>query len=212
MKNNKKKPKHLILLLIVITFLFAFTSCSKQNEGVEIETEDNSIEQTDPSSISVTEQIESVNEQTGKQAYFDFEVADLDLEKHNLSEYLAQNEINVVNIWATFCPPCKVELPDLQRISEDFADKNVAVVGIVTDVQENDQASIELAKSIFSEAGVEFPSFIQNDLLNNTILQEVYAVPTTYIINSEGKIISNPIVGAQNYDYFANIINNVLDK
>lgn len=104
----------------------------------------------------------------------------------------ADKDVTVLNVWATFCGPCIGEMPDLAALAEELPD-NAQVIGVVIDTPQGE--NVDLAGEICSEAGVKFT----NILASETVLETfgfVEAVPTTFILDSSGNVIGEPIVGA----------------
>ncbi len=119
-------------------------------------------------------------------------------------------KVTMVNIWATFCGPCINEMPDLQKLHEDYADKSFQVVGIVCDVY-ND-SDIKTAKDIVRETGVKYVSLLPSDSLNEAKLNSVSSVPETFFVDETGTVIAGPYIGSRSYNDWAKIIDGVLEK
>ncbi len=119
----------------------------------------------------------------------------------------ANKDVTVINVWATFCGPCIEEMPELAAWAAEMPD-NVQIIGIVMDtppageetgetaeVWGADPENLELAKRICKEAGVEYINVLGNGSVMETF-EKVVAVPTTFIVDSSGKLICKPFVGA----------------
>lgn len=135
-----------------------------------------------------------------------------DLEGNEVdSSIFKGKKLTMVNIWATFCRPCIGEMPDLQKISEDFAEKGVQIVGIVSDVADKDDKElIDLAKSIEAETGVKYKSLVPSESLLKAKLNEVYSVPETIFLDENGKQIGESYIGSRSYESWAAIIEMIL--
>jgi thiol-disulfide isomerase/thioredoxin len=91
----------------------------------------------------------------------------------------------VVNVWGSWCPPCRKEAPALQQVSEEYADKDVQFLGI--DVRDNPAA----AKAFERRFGVTYPSiddYDQKTLLGFSDSLPAQGIPTTWIIDSKGRV------------------------
>ncbi len=125
-------------------------------------------------------------------------------------------KVTMVNIWATFCGPCINEMPDLQKLHEDYADKGFQVVGIVCDIYENngvfDENGIKAAKDIVKDTGVKYVSLLPSEDLNKAKLNSVTSVPETFFVDETGAVIAGPYIGSRSYDSWAQIIEDVLAK
>ena len=122
----------------------------------------------------------------------DFDTTDLDGNPVSMSDIFAQHDVTMINIWATWCGPCVNEMPELADLNRELADKNCAVVGILSD--ETDEATLADAKEILENAGADFTVVIAPENLDEIAPFQAY--PTSYFIDSEGKIIGNPVIGA----------------
>ncbi len=104
-------------------------------------------------------------------------------------------KLTVFNIWGTFCPPCIGEMPELGRWASTMPE-GVQLIGLVCDVRgENDQNTIDAAKQILREANANFINVIPSAGLID-YLSTVEAVPTTIFVDGDGKIVGEPIIGA----------------
>lgn len=118
-----------------------------------------------------------------------------DLEGNKVTEKIfGEKDVTILNIWGTYCGPCKEEMPDLAKLQEELPD-NVQIVGIVLDVQEGDTEMIELAREICEDTKVNYTNILVNDSMYE-MLSGIEAIPTTFILDREGKTICDPIVGA----------------
>lgn len=131
-----------------------------------------------------------------------FETTDLDGNAVSSKDLFAGNKVTMINIWATWCPPCKFELPELEKLSKELADKDCGIIGIVKDTVEEDTAADE-AKKILSNAGVTYTNIAANDDILNQLPR--LAMPTTYFVDSEGRVLTVPVKGAYLEKYTSKI-------
>ncbi len=111
------------------------------------------------------------------------------------SDIFAEKDVTMVNCWGTFCPPCIGEMPDLQALSEKLPD-NAQMIGIVIDVAQFDDSLRSDGVSIVEEAGVKFTNVILDDALAETFSPQIQYVPTTFFVDSQGKLLCDPVIGA----------------
>lgn len=126
----------------------------------------------------------------------------------------AGHKLTMVNIWATFCGPCLSEMPELGEIHAQYADKGVQVVGIVTDVLNQDgsynEAQIATARDAVSLTGADYLHLLPSpDLIVNK-LQFVTAVPETIFVDSQGNQVGESYLGAKSKDQWTAIIDELL--
>ena len=121
---------------------------------------------------------------------FKFETTDVDGNPVKSEEIFAQHKITMVNIWATWCGNCVGEMKELAEMNRRLADKNVAVIGICNDADTNPDG----CKEILAEKEVDYLNLMPVDNLDEILL--IPGLPTSYFIDSEGKIMSAPFIGA----------------
>lgn len=121
----------------------------------------------------------------------DFELDMLDGTTVKLSDYKGQKVL--LNMWATWCLPCRAEMPDMQTFYDDYKDKGVAVLAVNMTKSEK---SVEQVPMFLEQYGISFPILLDehNEVANR---YQVRSLPTTYLINSEG-IIEQKIIGPMN--------------
>lgn len=120
----------------------------------------------------------------------DFELESIDGEKVKLSDF--RGEKVMLNFWATWCPPCRAEMPDMQKLHEN---KEVTILAVDLLGQES---GIDPVEEFLEDYGITFNVLLDDDLT----VAETYGIqpiPTTYMIDTEG-VIQNMAFGALNYD------------
>ena len=121
-----------------------------------------------------------------------FTTTDTDGNPVTSEELFAGNKVTVVNIWASWCGPCIRELPELEEISARLAGQNCGVVGLLYDG--DDAAALADAKQTMKDAGVTYPVILPPEKVD--VLFPLEAFPTTYFVDSEGCILTEPVIGA----------------
>lgn len=114
----------------------------------------------------------------------------------------AEYTLTVLNFWEPWCGPCVGEMPALQKLSETYADKGVLILGIYSTFEEEDEVDL-----ILEDAGTQYP--ILRYCEDFDFLQTGY-VPTTVVVNSQGRIVVRPFSRAMNYDAWADLIEGLL--
>jgi len=107
-----------------------------------------------------------------------------------------EHDLTLVNIWGTTCAPCVREMPELEKLQENYADKGLKVVGIVADG--NHLAASEITKAIL----VTYEHLIPTEEFVKDYLNQFQFVPTTLFIDKQGHILGEPMVGAFDYETF----------
>ncbi len=131
------------------------------------------------------------------------------------SDDIAENKLTIINVWATWCPPCVAELPHLQKINEAFQDEGVAVVGVlqdgVTELGKRDDEAIELANALLTDADVQYPILLPDDALQHNLIRTMQYFPTTFFLDREGNLIQR-VEGARDYEGWSEIIRKALEE
>lgn len=121
-----------------------------------------------------------------------FETTDLEGNAVTAQGVFSSHTMTMVNVWASWCPPCVRELPELQRLSAEFAEKDCAIVGLLLDGDE--EKGLADGKVRLQEAGATYTILLPWDGVYD--LFPVSAIPTSFFIDSHGHVIGEPIVGA----------------
>lgn len=122
---------------------------------------------------------------------------DLDGNDVSSDKLFAANAVTVVNFWFTTCGPCVGELGDLDALHKDVAGKGGAVVGINAFTLGGDAAAIADAKDVLTKSGATYQNvYFDADSEAGKFTENVYAYPTTYVVDRNGNIVGDPIVGA----------------
>ena len=142
--------------------------------------------------LSVKEPVRPVTAAgTGEQ--FTFETTDLDGNAVTSAALFAGHKVTMINIWATWCDPCKNELPELEEFAKELAGKDCQIIGICEDTSYDDTAAAE-AKEILAKAGVTYPNIKATDEMLE--MMTCLAMPTSYFVDSSGHVLTTPIKGA----------------
>lgn len=128
------------------------------------------------------------------------------------SSILNDSTLTMINVWATYCPPCIAEIPDIQNLFVELNEEeiNVNIIGIVSDTPSADNE--KTAKQILESSSVEYTNIIPDQKLLDGIFQEISVVPTTIFVDSEGNIVGEFVLGAHSKDEYKEEIVNRLDS
>ena len=142
-----------------------------------------------------------------------FEGQDLDGNPVDSATLFSNNAVTVVNFWFTTCKPCVGELPDLEALHQELAKKGGAVIGINAFTLDSNAKEIEDAKSILEQQGVTYPNiWFASNSDAGLFTAGLYAFPTTYVVDRNGRIVGDPIVGAISSDAQMKKLNALIDQ
>lgn len=141
-----------------------------------------------------------------------FQTTDLDGNKVT-SDIFQDHTLTLLNIWGSFCEPCMEEMPDLEAISKEFADKDVAIVGVLGDALDRkgefDADTVDLAKTVLKSKGVTYLNIAMCPELLEAVPSDTY--PTSVLIDSNGSVVGKAIYGSRDADQYRQLIQNALD-
>lgn len=174
----RKRSKVAIILLIVISvvFVYFYLSYMKEKRGEEVDYEtlysSLGIQRTDP-----------------PQKALDFSLKTLGGKRVSLEDY--RGKVILLNFWATWCGPCRMEIPSMEKLWQDFKEEDFVILAI--DIQEEGK----LVSSFMKERNLSFP--VPLDAKGNVARSYgVRGIPTTFFLNPKGETIGKA-VGARDW-------------
>lgn len=170
---NKKKVLVLLATLVIST---ALAACGNSDSGYT--TGDNS--KDGRSQVSQGE----------LQSIPDFSAEDIEGNKIDNSIF-KENKVTLVNVWATWCGPCVNELPEIQKVYSELKDQGIGVVGIVADGND----AKDTAKELIELDSLKYKMIIPDSNLEKKLISTLRGFPTSYVVDSEGKILGMKLGG-----------------
>ena len=126
-----------------------------------------------------------------------FEGKDLDGNTVKSDELFSGNAVTVVNFWFTTCNPCVGELAELDALNKELAEKGGSLIGVNTFTLDGDEAAISEAKDVLAKKGATYQNvYFGSDGEAGKFTTNIFAYPTTYVVDRSGNIVGEPIVGA----------------
>ena len=126
-----------------------------------------------------------------------FEGKDLDGNTVKSDELFSANAVTVVNFWFTTCNPCVGELSELDALNKELAEKGGSLIGVNTFTLDGDEAAISEAKDVLAKKGATYQNvYFNSDGEAGKFTENIFAYPTTYVVDRNGNIVGEPIVGA----------------
>lgn len=199
-------------LLLTVALALCLTACAGQEttETTQPETTQPETTQTEASQTETTQPAETA--QPGILSAFTAQ----DLQGNAVNqEILKGKKLTMVNVWATFCGPCINEMPDLGALAQEYADKGVQIVGLLSDANASDgsvsASQVELAQEIVDATGANYLHIIPGtDMMG--LLYQITSVPTTFFVDETGKQVGTAYVGSRDKDAWAAIIDQMLEE
>lgn len=126
-----------------------------------------------------------------------FEGKDLDGNTVKSDELFSGNTVTVVNFWFTTCNPCVGELAELDALNKELTEKGGSLIGVNTFTLDGDEAAISEAKDVLAKKGATYQNvYFDSDGEAGKFTTNIFAYPTTYVVDRSGNIVGEPIVGA----------------
>ena len=142
-----------------------------------------------------------------------FEGKDLDGNTVKSDELFSANAVTVVNFWFTTCNPCVGELSELDALNKELAKKGGALIGVNTFTLDGDEAAISEAKDVLAKKGVTYQNvYFASDGEAGKFTTNIFAYPTTYVVDRNGNIVGDPIVGAITEKKQAEMLQKLIDQ
>lgn len=196
-------------------YLNSFSQSNRVTAGKEEAVTENSDNEADNTSSGDTVAKEDTDGEDKKTIpAFDFTLTDQYGNEHTLSDY--KGKVVFLNFWATWCPPCQKEMPDIEELYQEYNTNQDEVIflGITNpssaDYPKNSDVSIEEIKSFIEDNGYTFPTVF--DETGDILAQyNISAFPTTFMIDKEGNIFGY-VPGMMTKDIMVNVINQTLQS
>ena len=142
-----------------------------------------------------------------------FEGKDLDGNEVKSDTLFSGNAVTVVNFWFTTCNPCVGELAELDALNKELAEKGGALIGVNTFTLDGDEAAISEAKDVLAKKGATYQNvYFASDGEAGKFTTNIFAYPTTYVVDRNGNIVGEPIVGAITEKNQAEALQKLIDQ
>ena len=142
-----------------------------------------------------------------------FEGKDLDGNTVKSDELFSGNTVTVVNFWFTTCNPCVGELAELDALNKELAEKGGSLIGVNTFTLDGDETAISEAKDVLAKKGATYQNvYFDSDGEAGKFTTNIFAYPTTYVVDRSGNIVGDPIVGAITEKKQAETLQTLIDQ
>lgn len=192
--------KKIFKILILFALALSLFACNKKNNPGDT----NKVEEKEKTTATAIE-LENMPIEN-----FDFQTMDiLDGNVIKSEEFYKEKPLTLVNVWGTFCGPCKEEMPDLAKLYDEYKDK-VNFLGVVVDTNVSMDTNVGEAQQIIKDSGVNYKNIMPNPTTEDTLVN-ITAMPTTFFVNSEGKVLGG-FVGKADKDSLKATIDKILEE
>ena len=141
------------------------------------------------------------------------EGTDLDGNEVQSDELFSANAVTVVNFWFTTCSPCVGELGELDALNKELADKGGALIGVNAFTLDGDETAISDAKDVLAKKGATYQNvYFDSSSPAGAFTANIFAFPTTYVVDRNGNIVGEPIVGAITEKNQAETLQSLIDQ
>lgn len=186
-------PLRFVVIPAIILF---FSGCSRTDQQQQAQPSGSSSGKGD--NVALVTGVTKRPDQAPNFSWKDSTGAVVDLDSYHGS-------VTLINFWATWCGPCKRELPDLVSLSREMAGRKVKFIGVSTD---RGPGVLDDVRSFVREHDIPYQIVVSNDDLEDAF-GNPRAIPTTFLIDASGKV-SQPIVGMRSKEFFAQAIASLL--
>lgn len=153
------------------------------------------------------------SDEGGAAKFPSFNGKDFDGNDVKSDELFAGNAVTVINFWFTTCGPCVSELAELDALNKELAEKGGTLVGINSFTLDGDKTKISEAKDVMMKKGASYRNiYFDSNSEAGKFIENIYAYPTTYVVDRNGRIEGEPIVGAITAESQMNKLKSLIDK
>jgi len=200
---NKTARSTAFLLSLAILFMLAGCGSNTPPEATPTPAPaaTDAVSEDTPSPEETADPASAETQAFARSDFPDFETTDIDGNAVDNSVF-SEAKLTMVNMWATWCSPCVGELPELQRLSEDYAGQSFRIIGIID--YSCDDADV---RSLMDGDGITYTMIHYADAFASL---ETGYVPTTYFVDGSGKIMGSANIGANDYEGWSELIDELL--
>lgn len=181
------KNKKIIVLTLLASLILSLGACSKKEEKITKEENKKLVDEAKEISKKPAEDMNQIHD---KDFFKNLKTKDIEGEDVDVSIF-KDKKLSLVNVWNTRCNPCLAELPELEKLSKEFEDKDFQIKGVVYEFTEGlDEKTKETVNDILKEKGISYGQLtVSKEMLKSEEMINLLGVPTSYFVDSEGNIV-----------------------
>ena len=180
---KEKKALMIILAVVVLLLVCAGLLYNRLSAGLERQTLVTAPPQPAETAAPAEQAAEETAEEPEPVMAPDFTVYDGEGNAVKLSDF--RGKPVVLNFWASWCGPCKMEMPDFDKLWQELGDE---VEFVMVNLTDGSRETVEKASAFIEEQGYGFPIYYDTDI-DAAMVYGVTTIPATYLINAEGQVV-----------------------
>jgi thiol-disulfide isomerase/thioredoxin len=146
--------------------------------------------------------------QQNKPFNFDFELTDVDGNKVSKADLMGH--VAIVDIWGTWCPPCRAEIPHFVALDKQYRDKGLRIVGLNDEKTQDSDAATHRVRAFREQHGIKYPCALITDEVEDQVPQ-FEGFPTTLFFDRTGTVRLK-LVGAEDYSTLRAVVEHLLNE
>lgn len=188
--------KKYVSILMAAFLVISITACGNKADSTATNMSDTTIKSTDEvGDVVGTETVDTLEKEdtsSDKMSQLDFSATDINGESVD-TDNIKDSKLIMVNFWEPWCGPCVREMPDLEKLYQNYKDQGFVILGVFYSLD-----SLDDAKAVIGDINITYPILIGNEDFFPFMTEYV---PTTVLFDSEGNLLSSePLIGARSYD------------
>ena len=201
--------------MIAVLMLISLTACGakKQQEKGDMVAKEGQNTMENDMSEAEGDGMDMPEDSVNMQKFPEFMGKDLEGNEVNSEELFSGNAVTVVNFWFTTCGPCVGELADLDALNNELMEKGGSLIGINAFTLDGKESDIYDAKEVLMKKGANYKNvYFDSNSEAGKFVANIYAFPTTYVVDRKGNIVGEPILGAITDSKQAEALRSLIDK
>ena len=201
--------------MIAVLMLISLTACGakKQQEKGDMVAKEGQNTMENDMSEAEGDGMDMPEDSVNMQKFPEFMGKDLEGNEVNSEELFSGNAVTVVNFWFTTCGPCVGELADLDALNNELMEKGGSLIGINAFTLDGKESDIYDAREVLMKKGANYKNvYFDSNSEAGKFVANIYAFPTTYVVDRKGNIVGEPVLGAINNDKQAEALRMLIDK
>lgn len=188
--------KKYVFILMAAFLVISITACGNKADSTATDMSDTTVKTTndavDETGTEAADTLEKEDTSSDKMSQLDFSATDINGESVD-TDNIKDSKLIMVNFWEPWCGPCVKEMPDLEKLYQNYKDQGFVILGVFYSLD-----SLDDAKAVIDDINITYPILIGNE--DFFPFMTAY-VPTTALFDSEGNLLSSePLIGARSYD------------